>query len=367
MALAGRPLVCWSVDAAARPVASTERRRRRPRRRPRRLPRGARAATSGGRTAGRPARRRCAPPSAAVDADAEVVLVHDAARPLAPPDVVARVLAALAAGAPAVVPVLPVVDTTVASTRRHRARTPCRARRCAGCRPRRASPHAPWSPRTRGWPRGSSSPTTPPWCEPPASPVTTVPGDERPSKITMPHDLALAELLAGRRGERDAAAGRHRHRRPPRRARPGLLARRPATGRARRAAPGTPTATSPRTPCRRAAVGRRPRRPRRRCSAPTTRAGPARRGGGRARARRARRCAAAGWRVGNAAVQVVGNAPGSARGGPRPSRCSRRRSAPRSASPPPPPTGSGSPAAARAWPRSRPRWSVEGRAGGGRP
>ena len=41
------------------------------------------------------------------------VLVHDAARPLTPPEVVTRVLAALADGAPAVVPVLPVVDTTV--------------------------------------------------------------------------------------------------------------------------------------------------------------------------------------------------------------------------------------------------------------
>jgi 2-C-methyl-D-erythritol 4-phosphate cytidylyltransferase len=44
---------------------------------------------------------------------ADVVLVHDAARPLTPPAVVARVLAALAGGARAVVPVLPVVDTTV--------------------------------------------------------------------------------------------------------------------------------------------------------------------------------------------------------------------------------------------------------------
>jgi 2-C-methyl-D-erythritol 4-phosphate cytidylyltransferase len=43
----------------------------------------------------------------------DVVLVHDAARPLTPPAVVARVLAALAGGARAVVPVLPVVDTTV--------------------------------------------------------------------------------------------------------------------------------------------------------------------------------------------------------------------------------------------------------------
>jgi 2-C-methyl-D-erythritol 4-phosphate cytidylyltransferase len=50
---------------------------------------------------------------AAVRPDADAVLVHDAARPLTPPDVVARVLAALAAGASAVVPVLPVVDTTV--------------------------------------------------------------------------------------------------------------------------------------------------------------------------------------------------------------------------------------------------------------
>nr|WP_279385433.1 2-C-methyl-D-erythritol 4-phosphate cytidylyltransferase [Klenkia marina] len=41
------------------------------------------------------------------------VLVHDAARPFTPAAVVTRVLAALAAGARAVVPVLPVVDTTV--------------------------------------------------------------------------------------------------------------------------------------------------------------------------------------------------------------------------------------------------------------
>lgn len=40
-----------------------------------------------------------------------VVLVHDAARALTPPDVFARVVAAVAAGAPAVIPVLPVVDT----------------------------------------------------------------------------------------------------------------------------------------------------------------------------------------------------------------------------------------------------------------
>ncbi|MGA9344155.1 MAG: 2-C-methyl-D-erythritol 4-phosphate cytidylyltransferase [Nocardioidaceae bacterium] len=46
-----------------------------------------------------------------VGASAEFVLVHDAARPLVPVEVTDRVLAALRAGAGAVVPVVPVVDT----------------------------------------------------------------------------------------------------------------------------------------------------------------------------------------------------------------------------------------------------------------
>lgn len=43
--------------------------------------------------------------------DVDVVLVHDAARPLVPVDLVQRVVAAVRDGAAAVVPVLPVVDT----------------------------------------------------------------------------------------------------------------------------------------------------------------------------------------------------------------------------------------------------------------
>jgi 2-C-methyl-D-erythritol 4-phosphate cytidylyltransferase len=43
--------------------------------------------------------------------DVDVVLVHDAARPLVPPDVVASVVAAVQAGNPAVIPVIAVVDT----------------------------------------------------------------------------------------------------------------------------------------------------------------------------------------------------------------------------------------------------------------
>lgn len=43
--------------------------------------------------------------------DVGVVLVHDAARPLTPPDVVRRVVGAVRSGLPAVIPVIPVADT----------------------------------------------------------------------------------------------------------------------------------------------------------------------------------------------------------------------------------------------------------------
>ncbi|HHU40502.1 MAG TPA: 2-C-methyl-D-erythritol 4-phosphate cytidylyltransferase [Propionibacterium sp.] len=45
------------------------------------------------------------------DADAQVVLVHDAARAFVPPEVVGRVIEAVRAGADAVVPVVPVSDS----------------------------------------------------------------------------------------------------------------------------------------------------------------------------------------------------------------------------------------------------------------
>ncbi len=48
---------------------------------------------------------------AAAPAHCDVVLVHDAARALAPPELADAVAAAVRAGHPAVVPVLPVVDT----------------------------------------------------------------------------------------------------------------------------------------------------------------------------------------------------------------------------------------------------------------
>src|SRR6266536_69335 len=48
---------------------------------------------------------------AALPSDVDVVLVHDAARPLVPVSIVDAVAGAVLAGAPAVVPVLPVADT----------------------------------------------------------------------------------------------------------------------------------------------------------------------------------------------------------------------------------------------------------------
>ncbi|KQS60458.1 hypothetical protein ASG36_05920 [Geodermatophilus sp. Leaf369] len=127
--------------------------------------------------------------------DVDAVLVHDAARPLTPPDVVARVLAALAAGAPAVVPVLPVVDTTVsvaadgsvttevARAALRRVQTPQGFHRQALVAAYAAA-------------HGSAAEFTDDASVVRASgvPVTTVDGDERAAKITVPHDLRLAEL-----------------------------------------------------------------------------------------------------------------------------------------------------------------------------
>lgn len=52
---------------------------------------------------------RCA--LAVIPDDADVIVVHDAARPLAPPELFASVVAAVRAGADAAIPVLPVPDT----------------------------------------------------------------------------------------------------------------------------------------------------------------------------------------------------------------------------------------------------------------
>jgi 2-C-methyl-D-erythritol 4-phosphate cytidylyltransferase len=129
---------------------------------------------------------------------ADVVLVHDAARPLTPPAVVARVLAALAAGARAVVPVLPVVDTTVvvgedgvitdAVPREplRRVQTPQGFNRAGLAAAYEALDQAAVDATTLTDDAAVVRAA--------GIPVGTVDGDERAAKITVAHDLAVAEL-----------------------------------------------------------------------------------------------------------------------------------------------------------------------------
>lgn len=193
--LAGRPLVCWAVDgllaggvaevvvvvpAAQRAEFEAA------------LPPGVVVVVGGAsRTASVRAGLAAAGPAATA------VLVHDAARPLTPPAVVARVLEALAAGAPAVVPVLPVVDTTVlvdddgvvveAVPRAplRRVQTPQgfdRATLEAAYRALEAD--ADLTDDAAVVRRAGIA-------------VATVAGDERSAKVTVPHDLALAGFALG--------------------------------------------------------------------------------------------------------------------------------------------------------------------------
>jgi 2-C-methyl-D-erythritol 4-phosphate cytidylyltransferase len=194
--LAGRPLVCWAVDAlragGVDELVVT-------------VPTAARAAfrevvgadvrlVHGGLT--RTASVRAALGTVGEDADA--VLVHDAARPLTPPDAVARVLAALAGGAAAVVPVLPVVDTTVVvdddgaildavpRAPLRRVQTPQGFLRAV-----LVDAYA-------RLPEGEELSDDAAVVRAAGVPVTTVAGDERAAKITVAHDLALAELQVRR-------------------------------------------------------------------------------------------------------------------------------------------------------------------------
>ena len=119
--------------------------------------------------------------------------MHDAARPLTPPDVVRRVVEAVRAGAPAVIPVLPVADTikrvdgagTVVSTvDRSELRAVQTPQGFRAADLRRA--HA-----------GTPDPRTDDagLVEALGDPVTTVAGDPLAFKVTTAWDLRIAELL----------------------------------------------------------------------------------------------------------------------------------------------------------------------------
>jgi 2-C-methyl-D-erythritol 4-phosphate cytidylyltransferase len=139
---------------------------------------------------------------AAAGEDADVVLVHDAARPLTPPDAVARVLAALAGGARAVVPVLPVADTTVVVDDRGVVTdTVPRAQLRRVQTPQgfdRATLDAAYAALEDGADLTDDAAVV----RAAGVPVATVEGDERAAKVTVAHDLVLAKLIVSTTGER---------------------------------------------------------------------------------------------------------------------------------------------------------------------
>jgi len=130
---------------------------------------------------------------AAVPAEIEVVLVHDAARALTPPQLIESVAAAVRQGHPAVIPVLPVVDTikevgpgetvlgTVDRSVLRSVQTPQGFRHDV-----LAAVHAS---------AADALTDDAGLVEKAGLPVTCVPGSELALKITRPLDLILAEAL----------------------------------------------------------------------------------------------------------------------------------------------------------------------------
>jgi 2-C-methyl-D-erythritol 4-phosphate cytidylyltransferase len=132
---------------------------------------------------------------AAVPEAAEIVVVHDAARPLAGPELFERVVAAVRAGADAAIPVVPVTDTikrvhgdrvaeTLDRTTLVAVQTP-QAFRAAALR----AAHA-------GQPEASDDAAL---VEAGGGVVVTVAGDRRNLKLTSPDDLVVAGLFLGSR------------------------------------------------------------------------------------------------------------------------------------------------------------------------
>lgn len=133
--------------------------------------------------------------------EGDVVLVHDAARPLTPAQVTARVIDAVRAGAGAVIPVLPVTDTLKSVD----------ASGVVTGTPRRADMVAVQTPQGFRWDvlmraheAGASlgadeavaATDDAGLVEAIGAVVHTVAGDERSLKVTRPLDLSLAQLLA---------------------------------------------------------------------------------------------------------------------------------------------------------------------------
>ena len=139
----------------------------------------------------------------ALPPDFDIVLVHDAARPLVPVDTVDAVIEAVRDGAPAVVPALPLADTVKEV---EPARTPG-APEPVGATPNRGRLRAVQTP--QGFDRATlvrAHETVTDDVTDDASmveqlgpTVVVVPGHEEAFKVTRPLDLVLAEAVLARR------------------------------------------------------------------------------------------------------------------------------------------------------------------------
>lgn len=128
---------------------------------------------------------------AAVPDTADVVLVHDAARPLTPDDVFRRVIAAVRAGADAVVPVLEVTDSL-----RHRADGAVDRGEFAAVQTPQGFPAAGLR---AAHATGADATDDATLVEITGGTVTMVDGDRAAMKLTTPLDLQIAELLLAER------------------------------------------------------------------------------------------------------------------------------------------------------------------------
>ena len=146
---------------------------------------------------------------------ADVVIVHDAARALTPPEVTQRVIAAVRAGHEAVVPALPVTDTVKEVEPREAGEpepvvaTPRRVRLRAVQTPQGFETGALVAAHRAGAERAADESLAASddagLVEACGGRVVVVAGDERSMKVTTPMDLALAELLLEQRPGRTSS------------------------------------------------------------------------------------------------------------------------------------------------------------------
>ena len=128
--------------------------------------------------------------------DVEVVLVHDAARCLCPPEVVGAVIAGVRSGHPAVVPATAVADTLKRVDADGRVTATVDRSGLAGVQtPQGFRPDVLREAHARARADGVVATDDAGLVERLGVTVVTVPGDPRAFKVTTPLDLAMAEAL----------------------------------------------------------------------------------------------------------------------------------------------------------------------------